>query len=129
MSMSNEIISGLANPTPILQQEKSTTLTTNPFITEEQRKRELQDIQDSANKLLADAYNKNKTTSIADLSLNEINKNMSSSIIGFFDDLFVKPVDITWKDYIPMILERDNRYTYIGVLLILIALYMLIAKQ
>ena len=74
-------------------------------------------------------YNKNKTSSIFNLPLRDINTNISSSFIGFFNDLFLKPADMPWRIYIPMILERDQRYTYIGVLCIFIAVYMLAVRK
>ena len=52
------------NPVPILQQEKS-SITTNPFIPNDQKIKELEIIDKEANKIIEDAYNKNKTSSIA----------------------------------------------------------------
>lgn len=126
--MSVNQIANISNAVPILQQERS-NITTNPFIPNEQRTMELEQIDRSANLIIEEQYNKNKTSSIFNLSLRDINTNISSSFIGFFNDLFLKPNDMPWRIYIPMILERDQRYTYIGVLCIFIAVYMLAVRK
>lgn len=120
--------SNIQNPTPILLQQKS-KITTNPFISETQKKIELQAIQDNANKIMTDFYNKNSTSSIKNLSLSDINKNTSESILGLLDDLLNKPQDIKWITYIQICLKKDNRYTYIGIIFIVIALYIMITKE
>lgn len=126
--MSVNQIANISNAIPILQQERS-NITTNPFIPNEQRTIELEQIDKAANLIIEEQYNKNKTSSIFNLSLRDINTNISSSFIGFFNDLFLKPADMPWRIYVPMILERDQRYTYIGVLCIFIAVYMLAVRK
>lgn len=126
--MSINRIANISNPIPILEQERS-KITTNPFIPNEQRIIELEDLDKQANLIIEEQYNRNKTNSIANLTISDINKNISSSFIGFFNDLFTKPSDMPWRIYIPMILERDQRYTYLGVLLIFIAVYMLAVRK
>lgn len=126
--MSVNQIANISNTVPILQQERS-SITTNPFIPNEQKTIELQQIQKESNIIIEEQYNKNKTTSIFNLPIRTINDNISSSFIGFFNDLFVKPADMPWRIYIPMILERDQRYTYLGVLCIFIAIYMLAVRK
>jgi len=113
------------NPVPILQQEKS-NITTNPFIPNEQKIKELEIIDKEANKIIEDAYNKNKTTSISNLSIKDIIINISDSVIGILDDLFVKPDNINWPNYISSILQKNQRYTYIGILFLIIAFYILL---
>lgn len=126
--MSVNQIANISNAVPILQQQRS-SITTNPFIPNEQRAIELQQIDKSANLIIEEQYNKNKTTSIFNLPISTINDNISSSFIGFFNDLFVKPADMPWRIYVPMILEKDQRYTYLGVLCIFIAIYMLAVRK
>jgi hypothetical protein len=113
------------NPVPILQQEKS-NITTNPFIPNEQKIKELEIIDKEANKIIEDAYNKNKTSSISNLSIKDIITNISDSVIGLLDDLFSKPENINWKDYLSSILQKNQRYTYLGILFLIIAFYMLL---
>lgn len=125
--MSLNQIANISNAIPILQQERS-KITTNPFIPNTQRIRELEELDIDANKIIEAEYNKNKTTSVVNLSIREINKNVSSSVIGLLDDLFKKPKDIPWRVYLPIIIQKDQRYTYIGVLFIIIAIYMLLVK-
>jgi hypothetical protein len=125
--MSVNQIANISNVRPILQQERS-KITTNPFIPNEQKTIELQELDKQANDIIEEQYNKNQTTSISNLSIREITKNISSSSIGFFNDLFIKPSDTPWTEYLLKIFTKDQRHTYIGVLFILIALYMLIVK-
>jgi hypothetical protein len=113
--------------TNILQQEKSNIIT-NPFIPNEQREMELRRIDYEANKIIERAYRKNKSSSISYMSIKDINSNISSSTIGLIDDLVKKPKDTRWSDYLQEIIQKDQRYTYLGVLLIMIAVYMLIAR-
>lgn len=126
--MSINQIANISNIQPILQQERS-KITTNPFIPNEQKTKELQELDKLANDVIEEQYNKNQTTSISNLSIRDITKNISSSFIGFFNDLFTKPKDISWTEYLQIILKKDQRHTYIGVLFILIAVYMLIVNQ
>lgn len=121
--MSNAIVGmSFSNPVNILQQAKSSKLTTNPFIPNEQRTFEIETIQQEANKIVEEAYKINQQSSIKNMSLADINKNISKSVIDVLDDLFIKPDDVTWLKYIPMILYKEQRYAYIGILLIFVAL-------
>lgn len=125
--MSNNQITNIQNPVPILQQERSSIIT-NPFIPNEQKTSELQILDTEANKIMEDAWIKNKNNSIKNLSINNINQNVSSSFIGLMDDLFMKPKDKPWREYIVEIFSKDQRYTYIGILFILIAIYTLLSN-
>lgn len=89
----------LSNPEPILQQTKS-NITTNPYI-----------VPEPLNPTFTD-----------------INKGISQSFIGLLDDLFNKPDDANWDDYLKMIIAKDNRFNYLAVLLFFIALYILLIK-
>lgn len=125
--MSLNQIANISNAIPILQQERS-EITTNPFIPNTQKIRELEELDRDANQIIEAEYNKNKTTSVVNLSIREINKNVSSSVIALLDDLFKKPNDIPWRIYLPIIIQKDQRYTYIGILFIIVAIYMLMVK-
>jgi hypothetical protein len=110
---------------PILQQQKSSIIT-NPFISDTTKIAELNDIQKHANEIFEQQYNKNITNSIQNLSLSDINKNITNSCVGLLDDALNKPSDIHWFQYIQIILKKDQRYAYIGIVLIIIALFILI---
>jgi hypothetical protein len=109
------------NQLQILQQEKS-SITTNPFIPNEQRLLELESIETDANKIIENEYLKNKTSSIKNKTLQEINQNISNSIIGIIDDLFKKPNETSWNIYVIEICTKEQRYAYIGVFLIMISI-------
>jgi hypothetical protein len=116
----------VSNPINILEQAKSKIIT-SPFIPNEQRMLELSTLDTEANLIIQKEYNKNKTSSISFLTLDDINKNMSSSVTGFLDDMFAKPEREQWTEYTSKILKKDQRYTYIGILLIIIAIMMMIS--
>ena len=126
--MSDKVIANIANPTPILKQNRSSILTTNPFIPNEQKEQEIMTIQKEANAIIEEAYQRNKTSSIRNMTLNQINGNISSSLTGIIDDMFTKPTDIPWRLYLPMIIQKEQRFAYLGILLIFIAIYMLLAR-
>lgn len=129
MSMSDKVIANLLPPKPILQQDKSSLVNTNPFIPNEQKTKELENIQEEANNIIEAAYIQNKTSSIKEQSLSQLNKNVAQSVVGFLDDVFIKPDDIPWKHYLPLIIQKEQRYTYFGVLLMFVAIFFLIVKQ
>jgi hypothetical protein len=128
MSMSDKVIANLVPQKPILQQDKSSLVTTNPFIPNEQRTKEIESMQKEANDIIESAYTQNKTSSIKEQSLSQLNKNVAHSVVSFLDDLFNKPKDIPWKHYLPMIIQKDQRYTYFGVLLVFVSIFFLIVK-
>lgn len=131
-ALSNNIIRGIGSfggpPIQILNQSKS-KIDTNPFIPDEQKISEIQYLQQNADKIVDEAFKKHKEASIANLTLNDINKNTVSSIQGFIDDLFKKPSEESWSSYLFKILDKDQRYAYFGVVFIFIAFYLLLVKN
>jgi hypothetical protein len=124
-TMTDKVIGGIANirnPQNVLQEPRS-KITTNPFIPEAQRTAELDQIQDQANAIIEQQYLANRTSTIQNMSLKEIMRNISNSVIGFLDDVLNKPGNIRWRDYIPKILKQDQRYTYIGFVLIAVVFF------
>lgn len=101
----------IQNPINILQQEKS-FITTNPFI------QPLQDTQ--LNENIKDIQSPKPPT------FYDINRKLSTSIMGLIDDIFEKPDDIPWLKYIQMILDKDERYTYLTVLFIFTSLFIIL---
>ena len=81
--MSNSIVN-ISNTVPILQQERS-KITTNPFIPNEQKTIELEELDSLSNQIIEEQYNKNRTTSIANLSLKSISKNINKKSKESFD--------------------------------------------
>ena len=92
------------SPVPILQQQKA-QMTTNPFIRS------------------VEQVNETETEKIP--SNPKINSQLSISIIGFMDDCLNKPDDIEWKHYAPIILHKENRFTYIFILVLFIVLFVI----
>ena len=90
------------NPTNILSQTKS-DITTNPLI-------------------------KPSEIVIENPSFSDINKGFSVAFIGFLDDLFNKPDDVSWFYYSSVIIKKDERYNYFAILCFFIAMYILLIK-
>lgn len=121
----NNYTEGIESPNNILSQQKS-NITTNPFITDTQKEKEINILQKEINQIIVDDYNKNLTSSISNQTLSEINKNISISCIELMNDMLNKPGDIYWIEYIQFVLKKNQRYAYIGILLIIIAIYLLL---
>ena len=113
-------IANIQNPVNILKQEKS-KITTNPFIPNEQKIMELEVIDRESNEIIKKAHEKNN---IYNLSIKQINENISKSVIGFLDDLFIKPENNDWINYIQIILLKEDRYVYFGFILIMFVILM-----
>jgi len=117
----------VAVPSSIVSHQKS-NIVTNAFIRDEQKQMEIDSLENEVNDIITKNYNDNITSSISNLSLSEINANISKSCIGILDDIFDKPKSTTWGEYVQIILKKDQRYTYIGFLLIFIAFYILLVS-
>lgn len=98
-------IANIQNPVNILQQPKSSIIT-NPLIPNKQTDIEIE-------------Y---EPVKVQTMPLQELHNNISNSCLGLLDDLLHKPSNVTWNTYIITSLQKDERYTYIAVLLILLAL-------
>jgi hypothetical protein len=96
----------LNSPINILRQSKA-KITTNPFIKPIDTE-QFEEVKEQK---------KHKNIPFA-----EINENLSLNFIGFIDDIFNKPDDDNWINYLTIILNKDDRYTYFAIFLFLIAL-------
>jgi hypothetical protein len=105
------------NPIAILQQQKA-ALTKNEFL-EKQNAPQEKSMESDVVRQEKHQYDKTNFN-------HSINKNLSITLIGFTDDLFNKPDEIHWKHYLPMILERDDRYVYLLILLVFITLFIIL---
>lgn len=119
-SFKNNNIANIQNPVNILKQQSS-KITTNPFISNEQKIKEFEIIDKEANEIIKKAYSKND---IYNFSISEINKRISKSVIGFLNDIFVKPEKYNWVEYLQLILLEEERYVYLGFLLIMFVIFM-----
>mgnify|MGYP006889568261 CR=1 FL=1 len=110
----------------ILKQMRSDILT-NGFIPKEQQEKEIKELTVVANDIVQEAY-KDHHKSIKNQTLEEIMTGVSDACIGLSRDLFLKPDNTTWLEYLSVILTKDSRYTYLGVMLIFIVLYIYIVS-
>ena len=119
-------ISNLTQPVPILQQQKS-VITTNPFIPDSIKVAELTSIQNNANEIIKSEYKKN--TGVNQFNLTDLHKNITKSFIGVLNDSLNKDDETSWFEYLFIILGKDQRYVYIGILLIITALIILLINS
>jgi predicted Holliday junction resolvase-like endonuclease len=120
MDMSNNVIN-VQNPIPILQQPKS-KITTNILIPNEQKEIEYETVDIKEKEKLDQKKDEIKKKGIKYESFATIHNRISESILGVITDLFKKPEDEYWTEHIINIFMKDERYAYIGVFLIFIAL-------
>jgi hypothetical protein len=99
----------ISNPIPILQQESS-NITTNTLIPKN-TSIEI-DLPQSNNPIKIEYFTK-----------------VSSSFIDFFNDLFIKPDDIDWITYLQKITLKNDRYYYIGIFCIAMAIIISLLQQ
>lgn len=115
------------NHLPILHQMKA-DMDTTAFIPEDQRQREINSLQESANEIIQQAHSDSQV-SIKNLTLGQILTNTSDSFIGLSNDLFLKPQETPWNDYIGHILTKDSRYVYLGIIMIFIVMYIFLFRD
>lgn len=106
----NNIIN-IRNPTNILQQPKSAIIT-NPLI------------PNTHSNIDIEYINNHKEKS----AIQQLHSNIASSCIGLLDDLLQKPSSTTWNEYIIVVLKKDDRYNYIGILILVVAFFILLIK-
>lgn len=113
---------------PILQQPKS-SMTTNILIPNEQ-KEENYEIVD---KIELEKLNKRKEelqkTSIKYTSFGDIHKRISESVLGIMTEIFDKREDDKWVEHIKNTFTKDQRYAYIGILLIIISIIIIVLRK
>lgn len=109
------------NPTPILQQNKS-SIVTNPFIPNEQREFELSLLDEEANEIIEKQYENTQLSSIKNQSIQQIFRNIANSVTDILDDVF-KPREesVSLSEHLLNTFTKNQRYAYIGVLLIILA--------
>ena len=129
MSGNNKTIINVTNPVPILQQPKSSIVTTNPFIPNEVKEMELEEIDKRANEIIREQYRSAQASGLGNMTIKQIGRNISTTCIGLLDDMFTKPEDVSWSVYFPQIVQKDGRYGYIGILMIIIALLLLLFEK
>jgi len=55
------------------------------------------------------------------LSLQGLGNNVSNTLLGILDDLFTKPDNISWMSYLSQVLLKDDRFTFFGIFIIVLA--------
>jgi hypothetical protein len=110
----------------ILKQTRSEVLT-NSFISKESKESEIKELEIAANEIVGDLYNK-RNRGLKDMTIEEIMTNMSDACVGISRDIYKKPDNVGWVDYSSIIILKNGRYKYIGMMIIFIVLYIYIAS-
>ena len=148
----------IINPIPILQQPKSeiitnpfivpfdkyhnivpydliTTGSTTPtIITTETTTPTISTTETTpSNSIMPTNFTTNSTTNstettIENHSFSKIVENTSITFVGILDDIYRKPDDVSWLEYIRQIVVKNNRFNYIAIILFFIVLYILLVK-
>lgn len=79
-------------------------------------------MSDEENKRMARDTESNK---IKSLTVDELIKDMSSSLLSLIDELYEKPYDISWLDYLQQILTKGRRITYIGAVFVILSVFIM----
>ena len=61
-------------------------------------------------------------------SFSKITQKISTTFIGILDDIYKKPDDVSWFEYLKEILSKDDRFHYVAILIFFIALYIMLVK-
>ena len=56
------------------------------------------------------------------INIKRISEKISNSLLEFLDDLFTKPDNIDWFSYLLNILQKNDRFTFFGMFVIVIAI-------
>jgi hypothetical protein len=70
-----------------------------------------------------------KNTGVNQFNLTDLHKNITKSFMGVLNDSLNKDDESSWFEYIFIILGKDQRYVYIGILLIITALIILLINS
>ena len=54
---------------------------------------------------------------------------MSSSLLSLIDELYEKPYDISWLDYLQQILTKGRRITYIGAVFVILSVFIMFINK
>lgn len=101
-------IQDIKNPVNILQQPKSQMIT-NPYIQ-------------------PNVPVTNHTPIVRKYSQKSFHHNISASIIGVLDDLLNKPSAVPWTSYLLSTLQKDQRYFYIGIFCLVLAIFLFLIR-
>ena len=110
----------ISNPVPILQQPKA-DLTTNPFIS---GTTPTQQMTPPSTQQISTQENDSSLSGV--IGFTDFNKKMSNSIMGMMDDMYEKPNNVSWQEYIPYVVGKEHRYNYLGVTIIFIIMFIIL---
>ena len=127
MDKNNNFIINITTPIPILQQNTS-SINTNPFLINNNKINIIKSDIQTENYIENENKKETKEIYMTNLDIEYFFKDFATNIIDFLNDLVDKPNDESWISYLVYILNKNNRYTYIGILFIIIALMIYIIE-
>lgn len=117
-------IINIHNPIPILQQQESNILNNkdngNPNISNIRKKNEEMILQQIIQEEHEKTIKKKEKT---------LNQNIADSFIGLLDDLFTKEKNRSWATHLKIILHKNKRFYYLGILLLTIGFVLIIFEK
>lgn len=108
------MIQNIHNPIPVLQQPKSQVLS-NSLVPNTLQEETVQ-------------LPTHNTPSLLDISIRNVATGMSSSVLGFMEDIFHKSDSDSWIEHFQYSAIKEQRYMYFGILCIFIASILLLFK-
>jgi hypothetical protein len=123
---SNNIVN-LQNPMPILQQPKS-SITTNTLIPNPQGEFDYETLDVKEFDKMNKEYDAIKKNNIKYTSFATIHAKISESVIGIITECYDKPKNIGWVEHIKNTFTKDERYSFIGILFIVISIIIYIIR-
>jgi hypothetical protein len=110
----------------ILKQSRSDFITTG-LISAEARNKELKEIEVLSNEIVSKVHTE-KEKSIRYMTLQEILTNTSDACISIITELTSKPKSTSWGEYIQVVLTKDDRYMYVGILLVVLSIWIYLLR-
>jgi hypothetical protein len=123
----NNIVN-LQNPIPILQQPKSEIIT-NKLIPNRQKVEEYEIIDNIELRKQQEQKIKLENNGIKYASFATIHTRISESIIGIITEIFDKPYNEGIFEHINNTFTKNQRYAYIGLLLIMISIILYLYRN
>jgi hypothetical protein len=111
----------------ILKQSRADFITTG-LVSAEGRENELREIEVEANNIMSKVFDE-KNKSIKHMTLQEILTNTSDTCIGIVTDLTHKPSETPWGEYIQVVLSKEKRYVYIGIILVVMSIWIYLMRM
>jgi hypothetical protein len=66
-----------------------------------------------------------ETNKVPKMTIQELIEDMSKSLLSLIDELYEKPDNESWSNYLQEILTKDRRMTYLGTLFVILSVFIM----